>query len=124
MGRCRLIYNSRNYSILLNQERRIRIRHLSTTVEIILYYLTTYSPYTLLASTTVEIILYYLTIPKGKNHGKIYNSRNYSILLNAQSMVDQIQSTTVEIILYYLTTHLPPREAISTTVEIILYYLT
>ena len=35
---------------------------------------------------------------------KIYNSRNYSILLNTtQTIVDLQQSTTVEIILYYLT---------------------
>ncbi len=35
-----LIYNSRNYSILLNYLRMIVIDTLSTTVEIILYYLT------------------------------------------------------------------------------------
>ena len=34
-----VIYNSRNYSILLNH-KTIRIRIISTTVEIILYYLT------------------------------------------------------------------------------------
>ena len=33
----------------------------------------------------------------------IYNSRNYSILLNLRFRVFQILSTTVEIILYYLT---------------------
>ena len=34
---------------------------LSTTVEIILYYLTNYGIHTTKLSTTVEIILYYLT---------------------------------------------------------------
>ena len=33
----------------------------------------------------------------------IYNSRNYSILLNANVTVSGTTSTTVEIILYYLT---------------------
>ena len=33
----------------------------------------------------------------------IYNSRNYSILLNAHSESVACVSTTVEIILYYLT---------------------
>ena len=56
---------------------------LSTTVEIILYYLTI-SAYqtTLTKSTTVEIILYYLTL---------------------RLQYIKLISTTVEIILYYLT---------------------
>ena len=33
----------------------------------------------------------------------IYNSRNYSILLNIVSELTSVISTTVEIILYYLT---------------------
>ena len=33
----------------------------------------------------------------------IYNSRNYSILLNKRKFFQRIISTTVEIILYYLT---------------------
>ena len=33
----------------------------------------------------------------------IYNSRNYSILLNLFEMLIRVVSTTVEIILYYLT---------------------
>ena len=54
----------------------------STTVEIILYYLT-FNPNVILSpSTTVEIILYYLTSYTNK----------------AREL-----STTVEIILYYLT---------------------
>ena len=54
----------------------------STTVEIILYYSTTRHIYVLNASTTVEIILYYSTALKTSNTRLIYNSRNYSILLN------------------------------------------
>ena len=34
------IYNSRNYSILLNCAKKSSLKHSSTTVEIILYYLT------------------------------------------------------------------------------------
>ena len=54
------IYNSRNYSILLN-DNWVYTHFLSTTVEIILYYLTEYASNPTLISTTVEIILYYLT---------------------------------------------------------------
>ena len=54
------IYNSRNYSILLNS-RRSRKDSESTTVEIILYYLTEFADCEGIESTTVEIILYYLT---------------------------------------------------------------
>ena len=55
-----IIYNSRNYSILLN-----------------------YPGFTGLSqSTTVEIILYYLTLKGRRVKEGIYNSRNYSILLN------------------------------------------
>ena len=58
---------------------------LSTTVEIILYYLTIAIPTMPAQSTTVEIILYYLTKLNGKE---------YTV------------STTVEIILYYSTPNL------------------
>ena len=54
----------------------------------------------------------------------IYNSRNYSILLNVADIRNQSISTTVEIILYYLTFIRYIKSTISTTVEIILYYLT
>ena len=76
-----LIYNSRNYSILLNVDN-VNDELESTTVEIILYYLTTFTRFQQIQSTTVEIILYYLTLI----------SLSYTP-----------QSTTVEIILYYLT---------------------
>ena len=56
-----LIYNSRNYSILLNCIAPTSVRPQSTTVEIILYYLTNFQHVLLMQSTTVEIILYYLT---------------------------------------------------------------
>ncbi len=35
-------------------------------------------------STTVEIILYYSTMNSILNRAEIYNSRNYSILLNSK----------------------------------------
>ena len=54
----------------------------------------------------------------------IYNSRNYSILLNRQKGLLFLLSTTVEIILYYLTCGNALISDESTTVEIILYYLT
>ena len=54
----------------------------------------------------------------------IYNSRNYSILLNQSFRLDRNKSTTVEIILYYLTEGMDSVMVLSTTVEIILYYLT
>ena len=54
------IYNSRNYSILLNIGAAV-VDATSTTVEIILYYLTSLQLFLLMQSTTVEIILYYLT---------------------------------------------------------------
>ena len=96
----------------------------STTVEIILYYLTQHLVPCMHLSTTVEIILYYLTLMKPmrdryiynsrnysillneKNNNEcpfIYNSRNYSILLNGYISLFDVPSTTVEIILYYLT---------------------
>ena len=96
------IYNSRNYSILLN-DNWVYTHFLSTTVEIILYYLTAFC---------IDFSV------------RIYNSRNYSILLNIAILPSVTLSTTVEIILYYLTwmsSDTPPE---STTVEIILYYLT
>ena len=75
----------------------------STTVEIILYYLTATRPRHQDGSTTVEIILYYLTTHLDVYKRQIYNSRNYSILLN-DYLTNLIRgSTTVEIILYYLT---------------------
>ena len=57
---------------------------LSTTVEIFLYYLTfpAYDKET--ASTTVEIFLYYLTSFNIIYLPIIYNSRNFSILLNSK----------------------------------------
>ena len=36
----------------------------------------------------------------------IYNSRNYSILLNRDNATQEDLSTTVEIILYYLTQYI------------------
>ena len=54
----------------------------------------------------------------------IYNSRNYSILLNADADTNANESTTVKIILYYLTKWKWGKRRWSTTVEIILYYLT
>ena len=54
-------------------------------------------------STTVEIILYYLTTFCYPDIYQIYNSRNYSILLNTEINGGDLKSTTVEIILYYLT---------------------
>ena len=78
-------------------------------------------------------------------HFKIYNSRNYSILLNVKMIEAKGESTTVEIILYYLTFSIflflvriynsrnysillnknkESGNIVSTTVEIILYYLT
>ena len=55
-------------------------------------------------STTVEIILYYLTNALRQSGLPIYNSRNYSILLNDEKECEvKAKSTTVEIILYYLT---------------------
>ena len=75
------IYNSRNYSILLNiNGNGVEVE--STTVEIILYYLTFDRWMNVYKSTTVEIILYYLTL---------------------DDSFTTHESTTVEIILYYLT---------------------
>ena len=75
-------------------------------------------------STTVEIILYYLTTFCYPDIYQIYNSRNYSILLNTEINGGDLKSTTVEIILYYLTYDGVLENVQSTTVEIILYYLT
>ena len=80
----KMIYNSRNYSILLNNTHALAIRNRATTVEIILYYLTLVRDRQPLRSTTVEIILYYLTLKKSGIKTDIYNSRNYSILLNSK----------------------------------------
>ena len=76
------IYNSRNHSILLNTSDTVDDNE-STTVEIILYYLTKAASQSAYLSTTVEIILYYLTRMIYASRGFIYNSRNYSILLNS-----------------------------------------
>ena len=73
---------------------------------------------------SVEIILYYLTRELQEQAETIYNSRNYSILLNESSKSSSEESTTVEIILYYLTNISLSAVHASTTVEIILYYLT
>ena len=81
----------------------MRAKIKSTTVEIILYYLTSILSIQWLRSTTVEIILYYLTLSNVSPTFLIYNSRNYSILLNKHITRPTTQSTTVEIILYYLT---------------------
>ena len=59
-----------------------------------------------------------------RHKATIYNSRNYSILLNLTKELETEKSTTVEIILYYLTLIYWMGWTISTTVEIILYYLT
>ncbi len=56
-----------------------------------------------LVSTIVEIFLYYLTIVHPKLEIFIYNSRNFSILLNNLLKATMIESTIVEIFLYYLT---------------------
>ena len=55
-------------------------------------------------STTVEIILYYLTNALRQSGLPIYNSRNYSILLNDEKECEvKAKSTTVEINKYNLT---------------------
>ena len=60
-----------------------------------------------------------------RHKATIYNSRNYSILLNLTKELETEKSTTVEIILYYLTVLQRRLHGhASTTVEIILYYLT
>ena len=80
-GLC-LIYNSRNFSILLNLGTFKWFTE-STTVEIFLYYLTLYLKLSYnKISTTVEIFLYYLTSMRVYFQDVIYNSRNFSILLN------------------------------------------
>ena len=61
---------------------------------------------------------------KERKKKMIYNSRNFSILLNNSVWVRWRRSTTVEIFLYYLTLYLYHLILISTTVEIFLYYLT
>ena len=100
------IYNSRNYSILLNV-KSLKFIFQSTTVEIILYYLTlmfhSFTAY-IYNSRNYSILLNALKLIVSFH---IYNSRNYSILLNRiQCFVGIAVSTTVEIILYYLTPNL------------------
>ena len=73
------------YSVFeIDNSKRIvdKMDRISTTVEIILYYLTTTETDGTQQSTTVEIILYYLTYFQHSLPIHIYNSRNYSILLN------------------------------------------
>ena len=55
---------------------------------------------TIYNSRNYSILLNIFNLPF---EGKIYNSRNYSILLNIPSERVPSVSTTVEIILYYLT---------------------
>ena len=99
---CAAIYNSRNYSILLNNNSCTEERHIynSRNYSILLNTLTLWKQE---KSTTVEIILYYLTGNLYTDKVVIYNSRNYSILLNRSFRSFIRASTTVEIILYYLT---------------------
>ena len=59
-----------------------------------------------------------------QNTSQIYNSRNFSILLNNRPTGGSVASTTVEIFLYYLTHSWAQMTILSTTVEIFLYYLT
>ena len=66
----KMIYNSRNFSILLNNSVWVRWRR-STTVEIFLYYLTVTEANECHQSTTVEIILYYLTIHAFRHNGNL-----------------------------------------------------
>ena len=75
------IYNSRNYSILLNQT--------AFGFQYVIYNSRNYS---ILLNSMVS-----------QSSGLIYNSRNYSILLNIGDEPNSTKSTTVEIILYYLT---------------------
>ena len=74
------IYNSRNYSILLNEEITTTVAGIynSRNYSILL---NTQTAESIEESTTVEIILYYLTTARTAKI-LIYNSRNYSILLN------------------------------------------
>ena len=58
-----------------------------------------------------------------RHKATIYNSRNYSILLNLTKELETEKSTTVEIILYYLTMINRMGWKIYTKVEFIIYYL-
>ena len=75
------IYNSRNYYRLLNPAL-LCMSSASTTVEITIGYLTTYSKSYNLQSTTVEITIGYLILSGIRYTKRIYNSRNYYRLLN------------------------------------------
>ena len=99
------IYNSRNYSILLNVNKEpnsVKAIYNSRNYSILLNISDCSSNYWIYnsrnnsillnegivnyinkRSTTVEIILYYLTTNYIRKVFTIYNSRNYSILLNA-----------------------------------------
>ena len=57
-----MIYNSRNYSILLNNTHALAIRNRATTVEIILYYLTpNLCICTIFWSQATLFLLFYIT---------------------------------------------------------------
>ena len=140
-----IIYNSRNYSILLNLRLWAQMTTLSTTVEIILYYLTLFLDHILFLiynSRNYSILLNQNTLG-GKN--LIYNSRNYSILLNGLSVFlpqSIYNSRNYSILLnsykdvctmsiynsrnysILLNKDKLGSTVTSTTVEIILYYLT
>ena len=86
----------------------LQVQYISTTVEIILYYLTNQ----LMSHTILIYNSRNYSILLNKLHAHIargiYNSRNYSILLNKnRDGVRFTISTTVEIILYYLTRYVP-----------------
>ena len=76
------IYNSRNYSILLNFDILDGLDNIYNSRN-----------YSILLNSTTKAI----------TRSRIYNSRNYSILLNDRIEIISLRSTTVEIILYYLT---------------------
>ena len=97
---------------------------ISTTVEIILYYLTTTETDGTQQSTTVEIILYYLTYFQHSLPIHIYNSRNYSILLNAvaeNSGADIYNSRNYSILLNSKFVYLHNFLELSNFIFIILY---
>ena len=119
-----IVFNSRNFSILLNFHSLVNPYGSSTIVEIFLYYLTRFRKDRFKWSTIVEIFLYYLTCQALFFTCLIYNSRNFSILLNINKNIIGYKSTIVEIFLYYLTLSDKLVTGKSTIVEIFLYYLT
>ena len=76
-----MIYNSRNYSILLNKYSKDEKTNIYNSRN-----------YSILLNLCIQ-----------EHQEPIYNSRNYSILLNGAESGCKLSSTTVEIILYYLT---------------------